>query len=61
MYSGGTGEHRADGVLLDNIRFFKRQDPDMTVLLISNDTDLCKTAVRLGAQTMPVLELGAFF
>ena len=60
-YSGGTGEHRADGVLLDNIRFFKRADPGMTVLLVSNDTDLCKTAVRLGAQTIPVLELGAFF
>ena len=60
-YSGGTGEHRADGVLLDNIRFFKRTSPEMIVLLVSNDADLCKTAVRLGAQTIPVLELGAFF
>ena len=61
MYSGGTGEHRADGVLLDNIKFFKHNDPGMTVLLVSNDADLCKSAVRLGAQTVPVLELGAFF
>lgn len=60
-YSGGTGEHRADGVLLDNIRFFRGADPGMTVLLVSNDTDLCKSAVRLGAQTVSVLELGSFF
>ncbi|MCL1921640.1 MAG: hypothetical protein FWG50_11325 [Kiritimatiellaeota bacterium] len=60
-YSGGTGEHRADGVLLDNIRFIKSDSPEMTVLLVSNDADLCKSAVRLGAQTVPVLELGAFF
>jgi len=61
MYSGGTGEHRADGVLLDNIKFFRRSDPGMTILLVSNDADLCKSAIRLGAQTIPVLELGAFF
>ena len=60
-YSGGVGEHRADGVLLDNIRFFKTADPDMTVLLVSNDADLCKSAIRLGAQVVPVLDLGAFF
>ncbi|MCL2104360.1 MAG: hypothetical protein FWH21_04800, partial [Kiritimatiellaeota bacterium] len=60
-YSGGVGEHRADGVLLDNIRFFKGSDPDMTVLLVSNDADLCKSAIRLGAQVVSVLELGAFF
>jgi len=60
-YSGGTGEHRADGVLIDNIRFFKGADPEMTVLLVSDDADLCKTASRLGAQIVPVLELGAFF
>ena len=60
-YSGGVGEHRADGVLLDNIRFFKGSDPEMTVLLVSNDADLCRSAVRLGAQVVPVLELGSFF
>jgi hypothetical protein len=56
-----VGEHRADGVLLDNIRFYKGQDPDMTVLLVSNDSDLCKSAIRLGAQVVSVLDLGAFF
>lgn len=60
-YSGGQGEHRADGVLLDNIRFCKSASPDMPVILVSNDQDLCANARRLGALTLPVLDLGAFF
>jgi hypothetical protein len=60
-YSGGTGEHRADGVLLDNIRFFKSASPDTSVILASDDQDLCVNARRLGALALPILELGAFF
>lgn len=60
-YSGGEGEHRADAVLLDNIKFFRSADPTMTVLLVSNDSDLCKEAARQGAQTVPVIDLGTFF
>lgn len=60
-YSGGTGEHRADGVILDNIRFFKSSAPDLPVILASNDNALCGAARRLGARDIPVLELGAFF
>lgn len=60
-YSGGSGEHRADVVLLDMIRFFAEANPEMTLLLVTNDNDLRKEAHRLGAQTIPVLELGAFF
>lgn len=60
-YSGGCGEHRADVVLLDMIRFFAQANPEMTLLLVTNDNDLRKEAHRLGAQTIPVLELGAFF
>jgi hypothetical protein len=59
-YSGGAGEHRADGVILDNIRFFRSASPDIGVFLVSNDGDLCQSARRLGAQDIPVLELGAF-
>jgi hypothetical protein len=59
-YSGGKGEHRADGVILDNLRFFKSSAPEMPVLLVSNDNDLCLAARRLGAQDIPVLDLGAF-
>jgi hypothetical protein len=59
-YSGGKGEHRADGVLLDNLRFFKSTAPDTPVLLVSNDNELCLAARRLGAQDIPVLDLGAF-
>jgi len=60
-YSGGQGEHRADGVILDNIRFFKSSSPDIPVILASNDNDLCVSARRLGALDLPVLALGAFF
>lgn len=60
-YSGGEGEHRADAVLLDNIKFFRAADPTMAVLLVSNDSDLCKEAARQGAQIVPVMDLGTFF
>ena len=60
-YSGGEGEHRADKVLLDNVRFFKSSAPDLAVILVSNDRDLCLAARRLGACDLPVLEFGAFF
>jgi len=60
-YSGGEGEHRADTVLLDNIKFFRTTDPAMAVLLVSNDSDLCKEAARQGAQIVSVMDLGTFF
>ena len=59
-YSGGQGEHRADGVLLDNIRFFISASPETPILLVSNDQDLCAHARRLGAVDLPVLDFGAF-
>lgn len=59
-YSGGTGEHRADNVILDNIRFFKSAAPETTVFLVSNDQDLSQSARKLGAQIVAVLDLGAF-
>lgn len=59
-YSGGEGEHRADKVLLLNISFFKKEEPSLPVLMVSDDQDLCAQARRLGAKTIPVLEYGAF-
>jgi len=59
-YSGGQGEHRADGVILDNLRFFKTTAPEIPVILASNDNDLCSAARRLGAADIAVLELGAY-
>ncbi len=59
-YSGGEGEHRADGVIIDNLRFFKSSSPDTLVILVSNDNDLCAAARRLGALDIAVLDLGAF-
>ncbi len=59
-YSGGTGEHRADAVLVDNLRFFKSTAPELTVFLVSNDAALCGTGRRLGAESVAVLDFGAF-
>lgn len=59
-YSGGTGEHRADNVILDNVRFFRSASPQTAVFLVSNDHDLCQSALKLGAQSVAVLDLGAF-
>lgn len=58
-YSGGQGANRADGVLLDNVRFLRAEDPAIPILLVSNDHALGAEARRLGAQTLTALELGA--
>ena len=57
-YSGGTGEHRADLVLLDNVRFF-RSVGNTAVVLASNDNALCAEARRLGAHVISALDLGS--
>ncbi len=59
-YSGGKGEHRADGIIIENLRFFKTSAPEMRVFMVSNDKQLRETAQRLGACNVEVLELGAF-
>ncbi len=61
-YSGGQGEHRADGVLIDQIRFFSEQmkDDPVPVWLVSNDNALCGSARRLGAETVSVHHFAAF-
>jgi hypothetical protein len=47
-------------VIIDKIRFLKSAYPDATVLLVSNDNELCKDARRLGAQDLSVLDFGSF-
>ncbi|MDD2598851.1 MAG: hypothetical protein PHO37_06465 [Kiritimatiellae bacterium] len=59
-YSGGEGEHRADKVLIDKIRFLKGAYPEANLLLVSNDNDLCREARRLGAQNLSVLDFGGY-
>ena len=54
-YSGGEGEHRADAVITDTIRFF-RTAGDMPIVLASNDNELCADARRLGAMTITALD-----
>lgn len=60
LYSGGLGEHRADRVLVDSIRFFKTSEPELTILLVSDDKDLCTQVQKLGAETVGVVEFGDY-
>lgn len=50
-YSGGVGEHRADGVLVDLAKFFK-QFNQRNVLLVTNDGGLSGDASRQSARTI---------
>lgn len=56
IYSGGSGDDRADRVLLEELRYF-RQTPLDTIILISNDGELCGKALRQGAKTLPATAL----
>ncbi|MBP5511386.1 MAG: NYN domain-containing protein [Kiritimatiellae bacterium] len=60
VFSGGKGDHRADRVLLDQIRFLRTCGDVPCILLVSDDRELCKKARKLGAETLPVLEFGSF-
>ena len=59
VYSGGTGEHRADKVLEEEVRYF-RQTPADVVLVATNDGELRGEALRLGALTLAPTELIPF-
>ncbi len=63
-FSGGVGEHRADRVLVDLIRFFKQlNDSTQSVIpiyLVSNDQGLCGDARKQGAQTITIHHFAAF-
>lgn len=57
LYSGGEGEHRADGLLLDSIRYFRASD-EIPIVLVSNDNALGQEARRLGAGILSALAFG---
>ena len=59
-FSGGKGEHRADKVLLDQIRFFRSRENPPAVFLVSNDNGLCGAARKLGADTLAVHQFASF-
>ena len=50
-YSGGVGEHRADGVLVDLAKFF-RQSNQENVLVVTNDGGLSGDAIRQSARPL---------
>lgn len=52
VYSGGTGEHRADGVLVDQAKFLASAGAE-NVLIFTNDGELAGLASRHGAKALP--------
>ena len=60
IYSGGEGEHRADKVLIEELRFFREASDEAVVLLVTNDNELAGTAARLGAQPLSPADLIPF-
>jgi len=58
VYSGGSGQHRADDCILERIVFFKREFPEMRLTLVSDDVALCVKAEKKGATVQGVKEFG---
>ncbi len=49
IYSGGTGDQRADMAIIAHLQYLAADDTSHTPFLISNDLGLCKQARNLGA------------
>lgn len=60
IYSGGTGEHRADGVLVDQAKFLSQAGAEH-LLIITNDGELAGLASRHGAKNLAPTTLLAVF
>ena len=55
VYSGGGGsdvEHRADDVLVDEARFLREADPDVRMILATNDNGLSSRAAAFGVRNI---------
>ena len=55
VYSGGGGsdvEHRADDVLVDEARFLREADPDVRMIIATNDNGLSSRAAALGVRNI---------
>lgn len=57
IYSGGTGEHRADGVLVDQAKFLQSAGAE-NMIIFTNDGELAGLASRHGAKNLAPTVLG---
>ena len=58
VYSGGSGQHRADDCILERLVFFKKEFPEMRLTLVSDDAALRSKAEKRGATVQGVKEFG---
>lgn len=57
IYSGGTGDHRADRVLVDEAKVLVQNGEKVHMLLATNDRDLAAEAGRLGVGNISPVDL----
>jgi predicted RNA-binding protein with PIN domain len=63
IFSGGGGsdvENRADNVLVDEARFLREADPEMRMLLATNDNGLASRAAAFGVRNIAPTALLAY-
>lgn len=59
-FSGGTGEHRADRYIIDQLTYYRRTNPDLPLILVTDDRDFAGEANRLGAAVCRLHDFEAF-
>ena len=59
VYSGGTGEHRADEAILKRLSFYFQSAPSAPVCLVTRDADLARQASAMGATIIHPEEFAA--
>ncbi len=60
IFSGGTGDHRADRAIIDDLEHLCRERSAVPRILVTSDRELGASAVELGAQVVRVNEFAEF-
>lgn len=59
-FSGGTGEHRADRYIIDQLTYYRQTAPDLPLILVTDDRGFAGEALRLGATVCRLHDFEAF-
>lgn len=59
-FSGGTGEHRADRYIIDQLTYYRKLNPALPLVLVTDDRGFAGEAGRLGATVCSLHDFEAF-
>lgn len=59
-FSGGTGEHRADRYIIDQLTYYRKLNPTLPLVLVTDDRGFAGEATRLGATVCHLHDFEAF-